>query len=290
VRLGVALQNVTVLLKLAGIAAFIGVGVARAGEPAASLLAWPAHFDPWAFASTVVWVSFAYSGWNAAVYVASELDDPERDLVRALVGSTALVTLAYLALNAVFLLAAPLAALAGKAEIGAVAAEALGGAGLRRALAALVALALLTSISAMLMAGPRVVARMADDGLLPRFLRSGPGAPRAAIALQAALALAAVASSGLAALLGYAGFLLGVSAAATVLALMWRRHRDGAEAVPLPGWPIVPGGFVAVTAGSALALAVREPSLLLFGTLTLAAGFPVYRFAQRPRALAWGKG
>jgi APA family basic amino acid/polyamine antiporter len=285
-RLGVALQNAAVLLKLAGIAAFVGVGAARAAERSESLLVLPVSLDPWALASTVVWVSFAYSGWNAAVYVASEIRDPARNLTRSLVGATALVSAAYLALNAVFLLAAPAPELAGKTEIGAIAAGALGGVALRRALAALVALALLTSISSMLMAGPRVVAQMAEDGLLPRCLRARGGAPRAAIALQALLALGAVASSSLADLLGYAGFMLSLSSAATVLALMWLRAREGAERVPLPGWPFVPGLFVAVTASAALSLVVREPDVAGLGLLTLAAGLPVYLFARGPQVAA----
>jgi APA family basic amino acid/polyamine antiporter len=284
VGLGVALQNAGVALKLAGIAAFVAIGAAHAGQATAELLAPPARIDLGALATTVVWVSFAYSGWNAAIYVASELRDPGRNLTRSLAGATALVTVAYLALNAVFLAAAPPEALAGKAEVGAVAAEALGGAGLRRALAGLVALALLTSISSMLMAGPRVYAQMAEDGMLPAFLRARGDVPRAAIALQAALALVVTASSGLAALFGYAGFLLSASAAATVLVLMRLRRREGAERVPLPGWPWLPGAFVAVTFAVAAMMAVREPVVAGLGLLTVAAGVPVYWLAGGARS------
>jgi len=281
--LGVRLQNAAVALKLAGIAAFVAIGAVHAGPGAERVLRMPESVDVVALAGTVVWVSFAYSGWNAALYVAGELRDPARSLTRSLVGATALVTLAYLSLNAVFLLAAPVAALSGRAEIGAVAAEALGGAGLRQALAALVAVALLTSISSMLMAGPRVYAQMAEDGRLPRFLRARAGLPRAAIAAQALLALAFTAVSDLAELLGYAGFLLSLSSAATVLTLMGLRLREGAARVPLPGWPWVPGAFVLATASAALALVLREPRVLWLGLATLAAGLPVYRYTGGER-------
>jgi len=280
-RLGVRLQNAAVALKLAGIAAFVGFGASRAGGRFEDALTLPASFDLGAMATTLVWVSFAYSGWNAAVYVAGEIRDPARSLTRSLVGATAVVTLAYLALNAVFLLAAPAAELSGKAEIGAVAAQALGGAGLRQALAALVAVALFTSISSMLMAGPRVYAQMAEDGVLPDFLRARGGVPRAAVAVQAALALIVTASSGLAELLGYAGFTLSLSSAATVAALIWLRRREGAELVPLPGWPFVPGLFVAATATAALLMVVHEPLVAGIGLLTLLAGLPVYWATSR---------
>jgi APA family basic amino acid/polyamine antiporter len=286
VQLGVALQNAAVALKLAGIAVFVAIGAAHAGPGVAQVLAPPASLDLGALATTVVWISFAYSGWNAAIYVASELRDPARKLTRSLVGATALVMVAYLALNAVFLTAAPAASLAGRAEVGAIAAEALGGAGLRRALAGLVALALLTSISSMLMAGPRVYAQMAEDGMLPGFLRMRGDVPRAAIALQAALALVVTASSGLAALFGYAGFLLSASAAATVLVLLGLRRREGPERVPLPGWPWLPGTFVGVTLAATLMMALREPVVAGLGLLTVAAGVPVYRLAGGARGAA----
>jgi len=284
--LGVSLQNVAVALKLAGIAVFVAIGVAQVGPGVAHALAPPARFDLGALATTVVWVSFAYSGWNAAIYVASELREPARNLTRALVGATALVTLAYLALNTVFLTAAPEASLAGKAEVGAVAAEALGGESLRRALSGLVALALFTSISSMVMAGPRVYAQMAEDGVLPRFLRAQGDVPRAAILAQAALALVVTAASDLAALFGYAGFLLSASAAATVLVLIRLRRREGAERVPLPGWPWLPASFVVVTSAAALLMAVREPLVAGIGVLTVAAGLPVYLFAGGARGAA----
>jgi len=281
IRSGVRLQNAAVALKLAGIAAFVGFGASRVGERIESAVVLPASLDLGALATTVVWVSFAYSGWNAAVYVAGEMRDPARSLTRSLVGATALVTLAYLALNAVFLLAAPVAELSGRAEIGAVAAQALGGLPLRRALAALVAVALLTSISSMLMAGPRVYAQMAEDGVLPSFLRARGEAPRVAIAVQAALALAVTASSGIAELLGYAGFALSLSSVATVIALMRLRSREGALRVPLPGWPWVPGFFVVTTTTAALLMVVWEPRVLLLGLLTLLAGLPVYWLTSR---------
>jgi APA family basic amino acid/polyamine antiporter len=182
---GVVAQNAVVGLKLALIGVFLALGAwkLRALPPPSAP---PGPFDPGALAISLVWISFAYSGWNAAAYVAGEVRDPERNLPRALLAGTALVTAAYLALNAVFVLAAPLEALAGKAEIGAIAAEALGGPALRRLLTAIVALALYTSVSSMVMSGPRVYARMAADGFLPRFFAAGTEVPGRAILLQVA--------------------------------------------------------------------------------------------------------
>jgi APA family basic amino acid/polyamine antiporter len=280
-REGVVLQNLAIGLKLLAIAVLVAFAAGRLPapdlEPSGS-----ASFELGAFAVTLVWISFAYSGWNAAVYVAGEVRDPGRNVSRSLVLATLLVTGVYLALNAVFLCAAPASAIAGKAEVGAIAAEAIGGPRLRQAVSVLVALALFTSISAMVMAGPRVYARMAEDGLFPRIFGTGRGVPGRAVALQVGLAILVLWYSDLARLLGYIGFTLGLSAAATVAGLIAIRLREGRERVPIPGYPWIPGLFIFVTLGTAGFMIVRQPGESLMGLLTVAVGALLY-FAIRSR-------
>jgi APA family basic amino acid/polyamine antiporter len=276
-RAGVVLQNTAVALKLAVIGGFVLLGVMRVPSHLDSAVLPSADdFGLGAFAVTLVWISFAYSGWNAAVYLAGEVREPERNLHRSLWLATGLVTLIYLALNAVFLYSAPAQVLAGKAEIGAIAAEALGGTALRQAVSVLVALALFTSISSMVMAGPRVYARMAEDGLFPRRIGVAKEVPRAAVALQVGLAVLVAWVSGLRELLGYIGFTLGISAAATVGGLIALRRREGALRVPVPGYPWVPGLFILTTLAAAGFMAVRQPLEAGMGLLTVALGVPVY--------------
>ena len=275
-RTGVVVQNLAVLLKMSAIAALVAVGAivipARGGLSVAAL----GPIDVSAFAVTLVWISFAYSGWNAAVYVAGEIHAPERNLARSLVVATGVVTIAYLLLNAVFLYAAPGEALAGRAEVGAIAAEALGGPSLRNAVSLLVALSLFTSISSMVMIGPRVYARMAEDGLFPAFLRRGDDVPTAAIALQVGFAVLLVWLSELAELLGYMGFTLGLSAAATVAALIVVRRRERPGRVPIPGYPWVPGLFMTFTVTAAAFMVLRRPIEAGVGFATMATGIPAY--------------
>jgi len=278
---GVVTQNAVVGLKLLLIAAFVGIGAwkLRAGPALAATHAGPVEavpFDPGALAVSLVWISFAYSGWNAATYVAGEVRDAERTLPRALLSGTALVTVAYLALNAVFVHAAPLAALAGKAEIGAIAAEALGGPGLRRFLTLIVALALFTSVSALVMSGPRVYARMAQDGFLPRFFAFEGEVPGRAILLQVAAAIAVVWLAELRELIGAIGFTLGLCAAAAVVGLVRLRLRDGAERVPIPAWPLAPLLFLAMTLFASVYLVLREPVAAGQGLGLVALGAVLY--------------
>jgi amino acid transporter len=275
-RAGVVLQNIAVGVKLTVIGGFVLLGALRIPPHAGSAALPSTELGLGAFAVTLVWISFAYSGWNAAVYLAGEVREPERNLHRSLLLATALVTLTYLALNAVFLYSAPLEDLAGKAEIGAIAAEALGGTALRQAMSVLVALALFTSISSMVMAGPRVYARMAEDGLFPRWLGVAKEVPTAAVALQVGLAVLVAWVSDLRELLGYIGFTLGISAAATVGGLIVLRRREGPQRVPVPGYPWIPGLFILITLAAAGFMAVREPLEAAMGLLTVGIGIPVY--------------
>lgn len=281
-REGVWLQNAAVVLKLVLIFGFVAFGMSslpeRAPETGES-----AEFVWGAFAVTLVWISFSYSGWNAAVYIAGEVRDPERSLRRSLLLGTSVVMVLYLGLNTVFLYSVPIEDLAGRAEVGAIAAQALGGEPLTRAVSLMVGLALFTSIWSMVMAGPRVYAKMAEDGLFPRFLRSGDATPTAAIVLQSVAAIVVVWLSGLAELFSYIGFTLGVSAAVTVLALIFLRLREGAERVRVPGFPVVPVVFVVATLWAAGFMAVREPRQALLGLATALLGVPVY-FWLRHRA------
>jgi APA family basic amino acid/polyamine antiporter len=289
---GVVAQNAAVGLKLALIAVFVGIGTwkLRAGEPLARAPAGafdPIAFDPGALAVSLVWISFAYSGWNAVAYVAGEVRDPERNLPRALVAGTLLVTAAYLALNAVFVLAAPLEVLAGKAEVGAIAAEALGGPALRRFLTAIVALALYTSVSSMVMAGPRVYARMAADGFLPGFFAfGGSSVPGRAILLQVAASVAVVWVAELGELIGTIGFTLGLCAAAAVVGCLVLRAREGAERVRVPGFPLVPLYFLGTTLFSSVYLVVRRPAEAASGLAIVALGLVFVGLFRRSRASA----
>ncbi|MCR9095582.1 MAG: amino acid permease [bacterium] len=282
---GLRLQSGAVAAKLVAIVLFLVLGALAVARPESGTVASTASPPPFqlpAFAVTLVWISFAYSGWNAAVYVAGELDRPTWTLPRALVLGTVAVSLFYVALNAVFVLAAPVEALAGRADVGAVAAEAIGGAWARTALAGIVALGLFTSISAMVMVGPRVYAQMASDGLLPSALAGGDESPRAAIALQVALSVLAYFVADLRALLDYAGFMLGLSAAATVATLFLPAVRR-LEGPPVWGAPLVPLVFIGATLGSSAFLVMREPREAAVGLGTVVVGAAVYALMRRER-------
>ncbi|MFW2386788.1 MAG: APC family permease [Polyangiales bacterium] len=191
-------QNGLVVIKGILVLGFVVLGVSLGDNH------WPTWSPPAAqpnsasvFATSLFFVAYAFSGWNAASYAAEEFREPRRDVPRAMLIGCALVGLAYLAVNWVLVanLSPERASVVFEYEearvtLGHLVAESfLGDAG-SRIVSVGIALVLVSSTSAMLMLGPRVYAEMARDGFLPAFLSGKPGAPpRAAVYLQGALAL-----------------------------------------------------------------------------------------------------
>jgi len=277
VRRGAQVQNAAVVLKVLLILAFVGIAAGRIGLPEVQP---NPPFPVAAFGVSLIWISFSYSGWNAAVYVGGEVQDAEKTIPRSLLLGTALVTLLYLALNSVFVFAAPVAELAGKLDVGRIAARAIGGVALEEAVAGLIALALVSSVSSLVMAGPRVYSQMTADGVLPRRLAVASGPPRAAIAMQAGLALFFLWSATFEALLTWIGFTLSISTAATVAALILLRKREG-SALSVPGYPIVPWLFLAGVAAMTLFTVMQRPLESLVGFGTIIAGLLAWRIHSR---------
>jgi APA family basic amino acid/polyamine antiporter len=195
------------------------------------------------FASALLFVFYAYSGWNAAVYGLEEWHEPERTVKRALIGGTLLVLVLYVALNAAFLRAAPVDELRGVPEIADVAARHLFGPAAARWTSALLAVGLFSSVSALLWAGPRVLGTMGRDVRALRWFAPHQGVPLRALSFQTALALGFVWFGKLDALVNYTQTGLTLCSALTVAGVFILKKRGlGRRLHPLP--PVV---FLAMT-------------------------------------------
>ncbi len=285
VRWGSRVQTVFTAAKIALLVGFViaGLAVGRGtwghfvlggGPPTSSCLA-----------VAEIFVSFAYSGWNGAAYIAGELKAPDKNLPRALLGGTAAVVILYVALNVVFLYALPPPAMAGEVEVGHLAAVSLFGPTAGSILSLLIAVALVSSVSAMIMAGPRVYLAMAEDGLFFRpFARRGrSGAPWASVALQGGIAIVLALSATFDQLLVYIGFTLSIFAALTVLAafVLRSRHPDAPRPYRACGWPVSPILFLLLSLWMVTYAIVMRPAESLAGIVTLAVGLALYYWARR---------
>ena len=167
------------------------------------------------FAMTVVWVMFSYTGFNEAIYIASEARVGQRTVPLALLAGTLITTVLYCAMNDVFLRSAPIADLIGQSQVAAVAAAALGGQTAEWWMRVVIVLSTLSAAAGMTMAGSRVAAAMADDGFLPGWLQ-GLAGRRRAVVLQTSLALILVYLTTLRDLLGSLSVMLSLCSAMTV--------------------------------------------------------------------------
>ncbi|MCJ2058731.1 amino acid permease [Methylobacterium sp. J-048] len=274
------------LLKLALIAAFIGVGLSRGGGQAISFS--PASFDPAqivsaGFAISLVFVMYAYSGWNAATYIVGEIADPPRSLPRALVVGTGIVVALSITLNAVFLYTTPVAELAGQVEVALIAGRHVFGEAGGRIVGGLICAGLIPTISAMMWIGPRVTVAMGEDvPLLRLFARTSQrGVPAAAILLQAGVATVLLFTQSFEAVLDFIQFGLLLCSFLTVIGLI--KLRITRPELPRPfrawGYPATPLIFLAVTLFMLVHLVTVRPLQSLAGLALMLAGLVLYGVA-----------
>ena len=204
-----------------------------------------------AFAVSLIYVNYAYSGWNAATYISGELAAPQRSLPWVLGISTTLVAALYCLLNFVFLSVAPIDAMVGKVEVGVIAANFAFGSSLGTFMGLLLALLLISTVSAMILAGPRVLHRIGQD--YPRFAalarENADGIPVTAIALQSATALVFLWSASFEQILIFSGATMALNTFATVLGLFvlrWRRP-DIERPFKVTLYPVTPLIFLIIT-------------------------------------------
>ncbi len=287
VRSSARTQDVVVVLKLFMIAGFILFAIRTVGswsitsaEDSESLP--PAALSLMTFANQLVYISFSYAGFNAAVYVAGEVADAKRNVPRAMIAGTVLVTAIYVILNAIFVFAAPFSTITDGANIGqvaATAAQSIGGDRFSLFVRIVIVVSLFTSVSALVMTGPRVYAKMADDGLFPSWFRFEDRPPVQAIWFQAALAIVVISFATLKDLLGYLGLTLSVCSALTVSMLLVMRLRGNPIRLPLLGIPSLI--YIVATLGLALLYGIGNPWQAAATGITIAIGFILYPWVAK---------
>lgn len=282
-HLGTRVQNVLTGFKIAAVLAFVVAGMAF-GHGSMD------HFSPGStpgalfstgFASSLVFVSFAYSGWNAAAYLGAEIKDPARNLPRSLFWGTLFVMILYLFLNGVFIYALSPSHMSGVLEVGAASAFALFGEGVERIFAGAITFSLLSVISAMILAGPRVYYAMARD----RLFFTGFGrvsrrhnTPAQAIFLQGGIAVLMVITASFGRLLLYIGVTLSLFAMLTVVGMMVLRAKGRSPNTPYRtfGYPVTPLLFILFNLWMIVFCIMDNPMVALYSAGTIAVGVGVF--------------
>jgi APA family basic amino acid/polyamine antiporter len=239
------------------------------------------------FAISLVWVYVAYSGWNAATYVAEELHRPSKTLPWALGIGTVLVTALYLALNLVFIYAAPLQEMKNVEAVGSFAASHMFGPVGSGIFAGLMALSLMSTVNAMVTIGPRVYFAMARNGAFPAVaakVHPKFHTPVAAIVAQAVCTMLMTLTP-FPQLVLYIGMTLNVFTVMSVLSIFFFRKRTGWQKLPAVSflYPLFPVLFAVVGIWLTYQGIVLKPWIALATFLTLLTGAAVYHFKLRQR-------
>ena len=281
------LQNGLTVVKLLVV---LGLGVAGAVLPApeAASVNWTVgQVDVlWSPGAAVAMISvfYAFSGWNAAAYIVEEIREPRKNLPRALLGGTLLVSGLFLLLQYGFLRQAGTAALTGQIDVAQIAAGAMFGPRVGNAVSVLIGVLLLTGISAMIWVGPRVVRAMGDrHHLWATFGQlNHRGLPLRATWLQGGISIFLVFTASFERVLLYSGFVLQLFTFLAVLGLLVLRRRSPKDAgYATPWYPVPQLIFLVVSAWSMLYLLRHQPLESLLGLLNVVAGLAAYYFDVR---------
>ncbi|MEB3217123.1 MAG: amino acid permease [Nostocales cyanobacterium 94392] len=242
------------------------------------------------FAISLVYVTYSYSGWNAAVYLASEVEEPEKNLPRSLVAGTLIVMGLYLLLNFIFLHTTPINKLVGELEVGYIAANQIFGAFGAKVMGIMISFGLISSISSMVLAGPRVTQAIGEDIPLFKLLarKNSSGIPYFAILLQLFIVTVLILTSSFQAVITYLGFTLTLSSFITVLGIFVYRLRYPEAARPYKTWgyPFTPIVFLAISLWMLVFILIDKPVESLTGLGTVAIGLIVYFFAAKKK-MGW---
>ena len=284
-------QRWITVLKIGAVAAaliaavsFGGGSWARLGEGVPGV-----HASVGSLSVALIFVLYAFSGWNAASYIAGEMRDPARNLPRALVGGTLFITGFYLAVNAVYFYGLPAEQLAAEPvlPVAEKVASALFGSGAASAVSALLCLSIAGACSSMIWAGPRVYQAMAQDGCAPAALArtSRRGAPTASTLLQSSWISLLLFTGTFEQLVVYAGVALAVFSALGVGSVVMLRIREPELERPyrVAFYPWLPLAYVAGSLWIALYTSLERPTEAALSLLTIASGLPLYWLWTRQR-------
>lgn len=282
IEFGAKVQNYLTLLKIALVVGLILFGFSMGSgdisnfKYTASISQSPAGWKT--IGLSLMWIMFAFSGWNASVYIGSEIKKPERNIPLSLLIGTGVVALLYLLLNILFIYAIPPKDMENVISIGGLAIGNLFGADLEAFFSLLVAFALFSSISAFIILGPRVYFAMSADGHFFKFAAKVDKkyqVPVYSIIFQAIISVIIILSGTFDQILTYMGFSLGIFPIITIFGI-FKLRKKGMSKLKLPGYPVTPALYILAGIVMLILSFLERPLESSIAILTILIGFPAY--------------
>jgi APA family basic amino acid/polyamine antiporter len=280
---GTRFTNALTVLKVVLLLILIGTAYLVATPQDISVLPRPGDWGLVAtpgFAVSLVYVAFAYTGWNAAIYIVGEMDNASRDLPRALFTGTAIVLVLYAFVNYGFMYTVPFDELAGQIEVGYLSSSRIFGSVGGSIMAVTIAFILTSTVSVMVYVGPRIIQVMGEDVpiLRPLAYKNTRGIPTYAVIAQSSITLLFIYAASFQQVLLYAGFTLSLITALTVSGIFLLRYREPEIERPYRTWgyPWPPIIFLGLSGWSLTFMLLTQPRESLAGLATLALGIVIY--------------
>ncbi len=232
------------------------------------------------FAVSLIFVMYAYSGWNASTYIAGEIKNPGKNLPLSLFLGTLIVILLYVPINAIFLYTAEIEQLKGQVDVGIISAKNIFGEIGGVIMGSLISIGLISAISSMIWAGPRVTQVMGEDTKILNFLaiKNKNGVPAISLLVQYVLVLFFILTSSFDGVITYIGFILTISSLLTVIGVFVMRKKR--PEMPRPyktfGYPFTPIFFSVVMLWMLFYVMTERPVQALWGFATIALGLIIY--------------
>lgn len=287
-KLGSAIQRAFTLIKIVIIVMFVGFGLFH--KPGHTTSFAPTS-DSWnqitsaAFAVSLVFVTYAYSGWNAAAYISGEIKEPQKSLPKALVWGTLIVMIIYTALNFIFMYSVPVPELKRQVEVGYLSANKIFGHDLGQFMSLVIALLLVSTVSAMILAGPRVMQAM-GKGMrqLSIFSKTNRNnVPYIAIIFQSVISIVLVLTSSFESLITYVGFTLNLFTFLTVCGvfILRKKYKHIQPEYKTPLYPVTPILFLFISGWILFFIFKNKTEESLYGLGTVLLGFIFYWLSEK---------
>jgi APA family basic amino acid/polyamine antiporter len=288
VMVGSGFQNVFTTAKVILIIIFISLGFFMGEHQSINVLpsagSWNEILST-SFAISLVFVSYAYSGWNASAYIASEIKNPQKNLPKSILTGTIIVLFLYVLLNFIFLYTVPISEMHDAkggpiVEIGALSAAKIFGVTGGNIMSIIISILLVSTISSMIFAGPRVTMSIGEDmsALKVLGMKTKRGIPFIAILLQSTIALILIFTSSFGAVLTFLGFTLTLFTTLTVLGLFILRLKQPDLPRPFKTWgyPVTPAIFLLLNLWILWFVVNDKPKESLAGLATVVIGLIIY--------------
>lgn len=282
IKYGARIQNVLTILKILLIVILLTAGFASGNGDFSNFSdggSIPQGLAGWkTMGLSLMWIMFAYSGWNASTYLGAEIRNPGRTLPRSLILGTGIVTILYIGINILYIYGINPEEMKGVISVGGLAMGNLFGKPAEVLFSVLIAFALFSSLSAFIIIGPRVYYSMSKDGLffpLASRIHKKFHVPSNSIMLQGLIAIILAFSGTFEQVLTYMGFALGIFPLMAV-AGVWKLRKNNTDAIRLKGFPFTQ--IIYLLAGSLILMLsfMERPMESSVAILTVLAGIPAY--------------